>query len=122
MKNIIAEMGRLPSITKKMTDESNDRQFQFTFYCDTCGKAFQTSIIPFSGASDNDISFEKRSPYIKSLIWYSEYEDAFERSNKEALIRFNYCNACGKYFCSDCAGDIIVDTICLKCKKSAFDR
>lgn len=98
-----------------MTDESNAKQFQFTFYCDCCGMGFQTQAIPFSAA--NAPNRCEDFTVAQKLIWDTEHEDAYERGNREALIRLPNCEDCGKHICDVCSGEFLEDTVCPDCRK-----
>ena len=110
----MGKIGGLPPVTKKMTDESDEKKFQFTFYCDCCAAGFRTLEIPFSAANApprfKDFSGAQR------LIWDAEHEDAYERGNREALIRLPACEDCGRHICEICNGEFAEDTLCPDCR------
>jgi len=104
---------RLPSVTKRIDDESDAKQFQFTLYCDCCGMRFRNQPIPFSVASAPD-RFEDFT-LIQRMIWEAEHDDAYERANQHALITLFRCAVCGSAVCEDCATDY--DTpVCPDCR------
>jgi hypothetical protein len=84
-----------------MDDESDAKKFQFIFYCDCCGQGYRTPPIPFSVrvAPDNTEDFTPA----QRLIYETEYEDAYERGNLDALTTFVTCEICGRRVCEDCA-------------------
>lgn len=109
------EKQRLPTVTKRMTDESDAKGFRFTFYCDRCGTGYQTKKIPFSitDAPGRLEDFTKA----QKLIWNAEHEDAYERGNRTALITFDACEDCGQYICETCGGELEPDTACSDCRR-----
>lgn len=111
MENI----GRLPSVTKRFDDLSNEKQFQFAFYCDFCGAKYRIDPIPFS--VPNAPETFKDFTETQKLIWESEHDDAYERANQEALITFARCRSCGKMLCDDCALDYN-NLLCPDCGKT----
>jgi hypothetical protein len=110
----------LPPVTRRMTDESGAKKFLFTFYCDFCGAGFQTSAIPFSVAN----APERREKFTtaQKLVWDSEHEDACERGNREALIRFPPCEDCGQHICDICGGELAEDRVCPDCRKKRGEQ
>ena len=104
----------LPSVTKKIDDDSDEKIFQFTFYCDLCGTKYRSESIAFS-VQDAPCKFNNFTNAQK-LIWGSEHEDAYERANQCALLVFTRCRICGDTFCEDCAADC-GDSICAACAK-----
>lgn len=89
----------LPAFTKKCTDESTAEEFIFTFYCDLCGKSWQS--VPISFSQGKQKGFWKRLFGIRSSLWESEFKDAFERANREGMFHFNRCTVCKKWVCDD---------------------
>ena len=106
---------RLPSVTRKMTDESDTRRFRFTFYCDCCGVGYETNEILFSD-TEAPRSLEDFSPSGR-WIWDAEHEDAYERGNRSAMLVFNPCEICGISICETCGGELEDDTICPDCRQ-----
>ncbi|MGI6224924.1 MAG: hypothetical protein ACOYJ1_01585 [Peptococcales bacterium] len=89
----------LQSFTKKYTDESTKEKFRFTFYCDICGKQWQS--VPISFSQGKGKTFWERLFGVKSSLWKSEHKDAFERANREGMFYFNRCTDCKKWVCDD---------------------
>lgn len=89
----------LQAFTKRCTDDSTEDEFEFTFYCDICGKFWNSVPIPFSQGKQK--SFWKRLFGITSSLWKSEYKDAFERANREGMFHFNRCTVCKRWVCDD---------------------
>lgn len=105
---------RLPALTKRYSDESTEKEFRFTFYCEHCGAGYQSPPIPFSGASQaGDFASFTRAG---RLIWAAEYEDAYERANRRALSIFTPCAQCGKQICEDCQDELADIVLCPDCR------
>lgn len=107
----------LTSCTQKYTDESDERAFRFTFYCDRCGKPYKGQELSFMGGQETETECEKE---LWELKWQKEHTQAFERANHDASYHFFCCPGCGEYVCSDCtvseklpSGD--VRDLCRKC-------
>lgn len=91
----------LKSCTRKYSDESDEQGFQFTFYCDSCGKARRTPKYPFSAASLHPES--EPSAKALELTYHEERELVYEQVNKEADGYYQTCVKCGARICEDCA-------------------
>lgn len=99
----------LEPITRKMTDESDGVGFRFTFYCDICGNAWHS--IPYS-------SREARGGAGAKGAWKNERAAAYERANREALMHFNRCPACGRMVCDECFRILPERDVCKECAKT----
>lgn len=93
----------LEAVTKKFTDESADGVYRFTFYCDICGKTWES--IPYSS--------------INNVLSVYERNSAFERANREASLQFNRCPVCRLIVCDDCFRILEDKDICFKCLEEA---
>lgn len=90
----------LKSVTKRFHDQSTDTAFRFVFYCDLCGKAWESDAYPFDDPfAGNAEGGEKRA---RDILWRTEHDAAYERANLEARLHFNRCERCGKNVCDDC--------------------
>jgi len=89
----------LKSCTKKYTDESDERTFRFTFYCDLCGEGFCATPVSFTGGNPPGEPNAKKAWEAK---WRKEHYRAFERANFEARYRFHACPGCGLLVCDKC--------------------
>ena len=91
----------LKSCTRRYSDESNEKRFCFTFFCDCCGAAVQSTPIPctvtIAMKSPSEVEIE-----LYKLRWQKEHTQAFARANQEASIYFFGCPGCGKYVCPNC--------------------
>ena len=103
---------RLPSVTRRIDDDSDPCKFQFTLYCDLCGLKYRSESIPFS-VRDAPLTFDDFSNAQK-LIWESEHDDAYERANQSALLTFTRCSNCGCAVCEDCITDC-ANPVCNDC-------
>lgn len=82
----------LDPITKKMTDNSTESEFSFSFYCDICKHVWSSIPLNFSG-NKKDENF---------VLWKNEHEAAYERANREAMMYFNRCPVCKHWVCDNC--------------------
>ena len=82
-------------ITRKYTNVSTEEAFQFVFYCDRCGKEWQSAPCAFDMKG-----FEHDN--IRAMLWDKQHEDAYEHANREAGERFIRCPVCGCRVCDDC--------------------
>jgi hypothetical protein len=104
----------LKSRTKKYSDESDENNFCFVFYCDQCGSEHRPAPIAFTGdgqGSEHD------------LKWKAEHDRAFARADREAAKWFYRCPSCGEHVCDACTrslweNDEIVRDVCRIC----YDR
>ena len=104
----------LPALTKHFTDNSDNKVFRFTFYCDFCNTGYEAPTTLFSGAGEVKLGAEL--PPIQKLLWQTEHEDAYERANRQALYYFTRCAECGKVVCEDCAGELADIPLCPDCR------
>ena len=89
----------LSSCTKKYTDESGEKKFQFTFYCDRCESPHKIAPVLFGG---NGSPTGEEGKKLWEMIWQKAHKQAFERVNFEAGYHFFCCPGCGEYVCRDC--------------------
>jgi len=85
-------------LTCKSADHSNTQQFSFSFYCDKCGAPWRSPAVPFKSGGFTEIEHE----VTKKMIWETEHKAAFDISNLQAHLMFNYCPKCGKWVCDIC--------------------
>ena len=99
-------------ITQKTTDHSDLEKFAFSFFCDNCGKEWQSHALPFKKggftAIENDDGLK--------LLWANEHRLAFEQANLDAVAFFNRCANCGKRVCDDCF-NVEGGYLCCKCNE-----
>ena len=103
----------LKTITKNFTDRSTDRFFQFSFYCDRCGKKWTSEQYPFVHGFSKELTDDERKA--KEILWRIDHDAAFERANLEARLRFNSCKACGAIVCDECFAMEEEDDLCVDC-------
>ena len=104
----------LKPITQKMTDESEDDVFRFTFYCDICGSAKQSH--PFISETEGygiPVDPAQRD---------REHDDAYERANREMIRSFNRCPVCMRFVCDDCFYLLDDKHLCKECNAAATCR
>ena len=85
-------------LTKRTTDLSNLETFSFSFFCDSCGKEWKSSPVPFDSGSCTVIEHEEA----RNIIWAQEHKIAFEKANLEAHFHFNCCPVCKSWVCDEC--------------------
>ena len=103
-------------LTKKITNNSTEDDFQFFFHCDRCGAGVPSEKYIFSA--------EHFDPPLRglarTLLWTRRHDEAYERANDEARFEFNLCPICGRRVCDNCfhvSSEAVTD-ICLDCKQS----
>jgi len=101
----------LKPITQKMTDESEDGVYRFTFYCDICGSAKQSH--PFISETEG---YGIRVPPAQRD---REHGDAYERANREMIRSFNRCPVCTRFVCDDCFYLFDDKYLCKECNAAA---
>jgi hypothetical protein len=97
------EQGLAAPLTKKCIDRSGANRFSFSFFCDVCGKEWESPVVPFNLDSFASVDSED----IANLIRYGEHRTAFERANLEAVFHFNYCERTDRWMCDDCYATIV---------------
>ncbi len=95
----------LESITRRMTDESAGGVYRFTFYCDICGKAWQSQPVKVTLKTQSDVGRDIKA----------EHNSAYERANLEAMRHFNRCPVCKRWVCDDCFLIRGEDDVCKHC-------
>ena len=133
----------LQAFTRNYKDNSTEAGFQFTFHCDICNDGYKSSFIEsttykkrrgsqvlgqgiglagsllggrmrnvgYTAARGSNIlseRFDGRSPE-----WHKEHEQAFERSQNEAMQHFHRCHSCQKYACDACLNED--EGLCVSC-------
>jgi hypothetical protein len=103
----------LEAITNKYTDLSTADSFAFRFYCDDCGREWQSAPIAF--CCDGFAQPPEES--VRSMLWNGQHEAAYERANREALFHFNLCPLCGRRVCDECfyVSDTEHTDVCKQC-------
>jgi len=106
----------LKPVTQRMTEESGDGVYRFTFYCDVCGNPKQSH--PLLSETKGYEQFVDPADQEK------ERNDAYERANREAIRMFSRCPVCKKYVCDDCL--IILDDanmyMCKECRAAVEEH
>lgn len=93
----------LKSITKKYSDESDMKLFQFTFYCDCCGKGIKATPLEFHSMFSKKPFLTSDEREARAIIYANEHRQAYERANNEIMIELNRCEICSAVVCDDCA-------------------
>ncbi len=102
-------------LTRKYTDLSTTRRFQFAFHCDCCGEPVKSERYNF------DLSGFKPKPKGRGreLLWRRQHDEAYERANNDAGLGFNFCPECKRWVCDRCftAAEDDSGDICRDCRK-----
>lgn len=111
----------LKAVTKRFTDKSTIKQFEFEFYCDCCGKAIKTDVYEFvSGFKDKKhLSNDEREA--RAIIYANDHGKAYERANNEVRLELNKCEICGNMVCEECTVygvDLQGGLCCIKCQET----
>ena len=103
----------LNPITKRYADHSNAKRFAFSFFCDQCGKEWQSTPQVFlAGAMELPMDLR-----ILRMLWNDRHIAAYERANLEAIDAFYYCPECGRRVCVECyaASETEMADVCKIC-------
>jgi hypothetical protein len=136
-------MGNTINFVRNYSDHSNDRGFQFEFYCDRCGSGTRTRFEgtvtgAVSGILDTASSLfggflgsaATVGDRVKSASWQRSHDDAFEKAVKEVTPEFIQCPRCStwvcrkscwntkKGLCKNCAPDLGVEMAAAQASKS----
>ena len=88
----------LAPVTRQYADLSTAERFEFLFYCDRCGWQWRSEAYAFDPNGFEPPIDEK----IRVMLWRRQHEEAYERANREAGLRFSRCPVCGCRICDDC--------------------
>lgn len=104
------------AFTKKFIDNSTKEGYQFVYFCDLCGRPYESIFIQSS---------ERQKPWYKRIgkkyaeAVKSEHEKALFFSNEEAISHFNRCDFCGMVVCDE---DFNTETgMCVCCSPPELD-
>ncbi len=102
----IEVMQMIKPFTRKFEDNSNGREFSFTFFCDICQRPYCSSAISRAGIAKE----------LRPCLRHSRrgaYRLALEKASYEARLHFNRCRRCAKWVCDD---DFHMDSgLCAAC-------
>lgn len=110
----------LDTVTKKYVDASTEEQFNFSFFCDCCGKVVSTTKLAFRSGFEKKLFLSRTEQKAREIIWQRDHDSAYERANVEALKKLNRCVVCGTAICNDCTiecNEVDGKTVCVKCAK-----
>jgi hypothetical protein len=91
-------MSLFKALTNKFIDNSKREGFQFVFFCDLCGKPFESVFIQ---------SVASQKPWYRRIgrkfeqALEREHREAFRFANEEARKHFNRCSYCGMVVCDE---------------------
>ena len=103
----------LTPVTQKFEDGSTLEVFRFTFFCDACSKVVEEISYPYTPPFRAKFFLSKSERKARELIWQNDHTSAYDRANKEVLLRFNRCPVCGRRVCDDCYQE--AEGICHQC-------
>lgn len=87
----------LKAVTKRFSDHSTMKRFEFVFYCDCCGAALPPVVsLPAEERSSADGREEQ------ALRYAANHAEAFARANEEAGRSLHRCPVCGGMVCAAC--------------------
>ena len=110
----------LKPITKKFSDKSTLKQFEFVFYCDCCKKSIPTTTYKYDNMFENKTFLSDDEREARAIIYASEHNKAYERANNEVRLELNKCEICGNMVCEDCSfysNDLKGKIICKNCNE-----
>lgn len=110
----------LEAVTKKYIDSSTEEQFEYSFFCDCCGKNVSTTRYSFKPGFAKKFFLSRTEQRAREIIWQRDHDSAYERANIEALKILNRCVLCGAVVCGDCTVECEETggkTVCLTCAK-----
>ena len=110
------DIPRLNPLTKRCVDNSTQKVFAFSFFCERCGREWRSTPCAFD---PGDV--EPRAEVLR-MLWNGQHKAAYEQANLEAIYSFSLCAECGCRVCMEClrndeagTGDICAD--CLQHKE-----
>lgn len=102
------------AFTKNHTDHSNDKGYQFEFFCDKCGNGFRSTYVAnkagmaasllgmagdmFGGAFAQAANAGNR---MKDALRGKGWDDAFAAAIGEIKPKFKQCTRCGNWICPE---------------------
>ena len=87
-------------IKAHLKDKSNQHEFRFSLFCESCGKEWKSEAINFSKAGLHPPTESKRIIY--ETLYQREHVQAMTHAVNEAAHHFNQCPVCKKLICNDC--------------------
>ena len=112
----------LKAVTKKFTDKSTIKQFEFEFYCDCCGKPVKAEAYEFVSGFKNKKFLSNDEREARAIIYANDHARAYERANNEVRLELNKCEICGNMVCDECTvyGVDLQGGLC--CRNCAKDK
>ena len=103
----------LNPVTKRRLDRSTMEGFSFSFFCDMCGKEWQSA---WYGFNPGNLA-APMDPTVFQLLWTEQRKAAAERAKLDAAFVFNRCPVCGRGVCDNCfyLSETGVSDICKDC-------
>jgi len=99
------------TFTRKFTVCTTPDQFQFTFYCDKCGRPWNSRSIL---SLENPCKSGKETG-IRETAYRAAFHAAFAEAKKEGMAFFNQCERCGFWVCNEHYSE--ENNLCLNCKE-----
>lgn len=104
----------LIQFTRNYSDHSNERGYQFEFFCDKCGNGYRSSFqanrvgmaAGFLHAASSIFGgilgdAARGADYVKDALRGEGWDRAFEVAVKEAKPKFRQCTRCGRWVCPE---------------------
>jgi len=104
----------LIQFTRNYSDHSNDKGYQFEFFCDKCGTGFRSSFQANALGVASGLLHAASSifggvlggvaqgaDYAKDALRGEGWDRAFQEAIHEAKPKFRQCTRCGKWVCPD---------------------
>ena len=109
----------LKPVTKRFADNSTLTRFDFSFYCDCCGKELPPVVITSQFGFRKKLFLSREEREARAIIYANDHRKAYERANNEARHELNRCEKCGELVCEECTvyGALESGGVC--CKRCA---
>lgn len=101
--------------TRNYSDQSNESGFQWEFYCDQCGTAYQTKFVKASSNVMPDLldaagsllggvfsAADRLSDRAREANWQKEQDAAFNNAINEVRDQFHQCAKCSAWVDTAC--------------------
>ncbi len=132
---------KLIPFTDNFKDNSSEKGFQFTFFCDNCQEGYKTKFVESENAKKSGVldtlgdvastagiltgnyhvgygvdrgtdSLSDRYSEM-SAAWRKEHQEAFKKAQNETKGKFNRCPKCTQWVCDNCWNED--RDLCIEC-------
>lgn len=106
--------------TRRHADRSTMEGFSFGFYCDACGREWESARYAFNSGG----LAAPMDPAVYQILWNDQHKAAYERARRDASFAFNRCPVCGRWVCKECfyLSETGVSDICKSCLRKRHLR